>query len=63
MRRGGRERREKEREREEGERQEQRELKLGTKVLTFVPSKVFQIMVVTARRGRRRGWRCEEDLL
>lgn len=52
-----------EREREEGERQEQRELKLGTKVLTFVPSKVFQIMVVTARRGRRRGWRCEEDLL
>lgn len=57
---GGEERYEREREKE---RREQRELKLGTKVLTFVPSKVFQIMVVTARRDRRRGWRREEDLL
>lgn len=49
-------------EREGGGRRKQRELKLGTKVLTFVPSKVFQIMVVMVRRGRR-GWQCEEDLL
>lgn len=34
--------------------QGQRELKLGTKVLTFVPSKVFRIIVVAAERRARR---------
>lgn len=34
------------------------ELKLGTKVLTFVPSKVFRIMAVALRERRRKGGRC-----
>lgn len=67
--------RERARVRSDGERKEggerQRELKLGTKVLTFVPSKVFRIMVAAARRtgiervgdGGRERWRREEDLL
>lgn len=58
-------------ERKEGGGERQRELKLGTKVLTFVPSKVFRIMVAAARRtgkervgdGGRERWRREEDLL
>lgn len=34
----------------ETERGRGRDLKLGTKVLTFVPSKVFRIMVAASRR-------------
>lgn len=39
---------------EEEEAERQRELKLGTKVLTFVPSKVFRIMVAARRGGHGR---------
>lgn len=59
----GEKRREREREGAKGGGQEQRELKLGTKVLTFVPSKVFRIMIVVARReGGGRRWRAKRIL-